>query len=153
MSEQNKINISFRISSIKTLKFYIDNLSVVANAKNESFEFNISLAVFIDSVKNNVGFDIVFDVYSDKSKSIQLCELITRTEYNIINFQDVIKPKSTSNQFEIPDQFMLTLVSIALSTTRGIFAAKIEGSALSNVIMPVVDPKTFIKISPPGIKN
>ena len=44
---------------------------------------------------------------------------------------------------------MTTLLSISLSTARGIFASKIEGSALEGVYMPIVNPASFKLLQTP----
>ena len=51
--------------------------------------------------------------------------------------------ENDKNIFHLPDQFIQTLLSISLSTTRGILAAKTEGTNLKNVYLPVLNPTQF----------
>ena len=63
-------------------------------------------------------------------------------QYEIINFEEFINPQD-SNSIMIPDQFVHTLLSISLSTSRGILAAKTEGTILKKIYMPVMNPAGF----------
>lgn len=147
MPEPNKVDITLRISSIKTLKFSIDNTPEVFKLDRESFIFNISIASDINVSNKIIGFNVIQDIYLDKELKNRVCELITRIEFNIINFNEVIIKKD--KDILIPDSIMVTLLSISLSTSRGVLAAKVEGSGLEGVNMPVVNPSNFKHVSKP----
>lgn len=149
MADQKKIDITFRIVSIKTLKFLVENTDEAVKIDKATFEFNISVAMFADPLKKIIGFNIAVEVFTDKSKLLKVSELVTQTIYEIVNFDSAISHDETKKLINIPDPFMTTLLSIALSTSRGIFAAKTEGSLLDGVYIPVMDPKVFKPIDPP----
>lgn len=151
MNDKDNINITFKIASIKTLKFLIDNVEAATKTAITSFEFNLSIASFVDSSKKIIGFNVIVDVFTDKSLSVKVSELITQIVYDIVNFEQVVYHDKDKKELKIPDPFMTTLLSIALSTTRGIFAAKTEGSVLDKVYIPVLDPKLF-KIQQPLVQ-
>ena len=46
-------------------------------------------------------------------------------------------------KIEIPENVSITLNSITLSTCRGVMFTLLRGTFLHNVILPIVDPKTF----------
>lgn len=146
MSKQKIIDISFGISSIKTLKFMIENIEQATKIDKATLEFNISVAMFVDPQKEIIGFNVIIDIFLDKNKTLKVSELITQVVYHIVNFDEVIKPNIDKIGLDIPNQFITTLISIALSTSRGIFAAKTEGSVLDGVYMPIVDPKAFLAL-------
>ncbi|GJQ44132.1 MAG: hypothetical protein D8M26_13565 [Ignavibacteriae bacterium] len=150
MIDLKKINVTFRISSIKTVRFNIDNSEEVRNIDRKSFFFNISLGTYINPGDKKIGFDVIQFVSLDKEMSNKVSELISHIEFEIVNFDEVVQKSDKLNEIKIPDQIMLTLISISLSTARGIFAAKVEGSALEGVYMPVIDPSTFKKIPLPS---
>lgn len=149
MEELKKIDITLRISSIKTLKFSLNNTDEARQTDKKLFQFNISLASFINPLAKTIGFDVIQDVFLDKEMTKKVSELISRIEFEIINFDDVVKHKEQQKEFQIPDQVMMTLISISLSTSRGIFASKVEGSSLEGVYMPILNPATFKKLSVP----
>lgn len=148
MDELKKVDVTIRISSIKTLKFSLDNTDEARNADRKSFHFNISLATTINPQLKIIGFDVIQDVYLDQELTNKVCELISRIEFEILNFDDIILDDKQLKKLKIPDQLMTTLISISLSTARGIFASKVEGSALEGVYMPIVNPAAFKKVAP-----
>jgi len=153
MADQKKIDITFRIASIKTLKFLIENIDEAIKIDKATFEFNISVAMFADPIKKIIGFKNVIEVFTDKSKMVKAGELVAQIIYEIINFDEVILHDESKKLINIPDTFMTTLMSIALSTTRGVFAAKTEGSLLDGVYIPVLDPKVFKPVATKPINS
>jgi hypothetical protein len=143
MAEQKKIDITFRIASIKTTKFLIENIEEANKTDKATFEFNISIGMFANPEQKIIGYNVFTDVFTDKTKLLKVSELATQIIYDIINFDEVISKDETKKVLNIPDIFITTLISIALSTTRGIFAAKTEGSVLDGVYIPIMDPKVF----------
>lgn len=141
MNEPTKIDVTLQISSVKTIKFSVNNTEEIRTMDRLGFNFNISFASSIEPSKKIIAFDILVDIYTEKELLNKVSELASRIEYMIMNFDDLIK--NINNQLVIPDQLMIMLTSISLSTTRGILAAKLEGSALEGVHLPVIDPKSF----------
>lgn len=136
-----QVNITFRIKNISTLEFSVKNLSEAETLNKDLFQFQILPASFVDNDNKVIGFNTVVDIFIDLEKQKKVCSLITRVTYDIINFSDFIN--SVDNSLNIPDQFMHTFLSIALSTTRGILAAKTEGTFLRDVYIPILNPAGF----------
>ena len=145
MNEPTKIDVTLQISSVKTIKFSVNNTDEILKMDRLAFNFNISFASSIEPSKKIIAVDILGDIYTEKELLNKVSELASRIEYRIMNFDDLIK--NINNQLVIPDQLMIMLTSISLSTTRGILAAKLEGSALEGVHLPVIDPKSFKPIN------
>ena len=104
-------------------------------------QFQILPSSFIDRKNNAIGIDTAVEIYIDQEKQKKVCNLISRIIYEVINFSDFINPQD--NSIQIPDNFMHTLLSISLSTTRGILASKTEGTLLRDVFIPVLNPAGF----------
>lgn len=141
MSTQEKIEVGIRIASIKTLKFLIDNSDEASKTDRASFQFNIALATYINVEKKTIGFDVILDLFTDKEMKNHVAEFISRIEYAIVNFEHAVVKKE--KEIVVADGVMITLISIALSTARGMFASKIEGSALEGVYLPILNPSNF----------
>jgi|ERR1035437_9959313 hypothetical protein len=134
-------NITFRIKEISTLEFSIKNIPEGISLDADNFKFDVIPQLFIEA-KKNIGFNIAINVLMGKDNPVLICTLLTRIAYEIINFEEFINPQD-SNSIMIPDQFVQTLLSISLSTSRGILAAKTEGTILKNIYMPVMSPAGF----------
>lgn len=146
--EKDKINISLRIVSIKTIRFSLDNANVSKEINKNAFIFNISAKVSIDPNSKSIAIEILQDIFLDKELQTSVCQHVSRIVFEIVNFDSVIKHNIEKKDIKIPDDLMTTLISISLSTSRGILASKIEGSNLEGVYMPIVDPKSFKPVLP-----
>jgi hypothetical protein len=51
--------------------------------------------------------------------------------------------KPESDKYDLPDDFIATLNSISISTTRGIMFSQFKGTFLHNTVLPVVNPGDF----------
>jgi len=149
MPEQ--INISFRIKNISTLEFIIKNMPEIETSDKNLFQFQILPASFVEKENSAIGIDTVVDIFIDQEKQKKVCSLITRIIYDIVNFNDFVN--TIDNSLNIPEQFMHTLLSIALSTTRGILATKTEGTLLRDVFIPILNPMGFKPIDVSKIKQ
>lgn len=141
MTGEEKIEVGIKIIAIKTLKFLINNTEEALKTDRSNFQFNIALATYISIQKQVIGFKVIIDLYTDKEMKNKVAELIVAIEYNISNFEKVVIKKE--KEITVAEFVMPTLISIAISTARGIFASKIEGSALEGVYLPIINPNNF----------
>jgi len=145
--QEKKININFGIKEISTLKFSLNNVPGVADITKGDVQFQIVPRSFINYEYSIVGFEIAVNISFEKNGRNNICELITRSSFEVNNLQEFVPPEKKDNP-DLPMNFMQTLLSISLSTTRGILAAKTEGSILSGICMPILNPTSFKPASP-----
>ena len=80
------------------------------------------------------------DVIYDEDESIHATIKVSFA-FEIDNFEDF----KTDAGYNFPDQFITTMISISISTLRGIMYSQFRGTFLNNTLLPVIDPKSFIK--------
>jgi hypothetical protein len=78
----------------------------------------------------------------DNDKANLLGDVATNCMFFIENFSEIITTKA-DNTFVIPDNLLIVLNSISLSTTRGILWSSFRGTPLHTALLPIVDPKLF----------
>lgn len=66
-------------------------------------------------------------------------ELKVENVFEIKPFKDVVKSK-TEDSYDIPDAILYNLVSLSISTVRGILSEKLKGTIVQNEVYPLVDP-------------
>lgn len=137
-----KINIQFFIKDISTLEFSVKNPPDKTFKIPKDVVFQVTPSSSIDLPSSTVDFITFIGIYLDKEKTKNICELVTSIKFGIKDLTKFIDEKD-KNLLHLPDQFMQTLLSISLSTNRGILAAKTEGTALNNVYLPVLNPTQF----------
>ncbi|MFZ2283071.1 MAG: hypothetical protein WAV86_04285 [Lutibacter sp.] len=74
----------------------------------------------------------------------EFAELQVENIFEIKPFKDLIISKA-DNGFNIPDAVLHNLVSLSISTVRGILSEKLKGTIAQNEIYPLINPATIFK--------
>lgn len=147
MEQERKLNIDFGIKEISTLKFSLNNIPGGIDITKENIQFQIMPRSFINYENNIIGFEIAVNIFLEKNGRDNICELITRSSFEVSNLKEFV-PLEKKDTPDLPMNFMQTLLSISLSTTRGILIAKTEGSILNGICLPILNPTSFKPVSP-----
>ncbi len=138
-----------------TFNLRLDNISVDNYSfKNPTKKFNIVKKGFVGfsfSFKFGVNFNsrnleikiLLLGTIKETEEEI-LTSQVTFT-YNIKELVDIVKIDDNSHEMSIPDEFLEVLISLSVSTFRGIIYEKNMGTLIQNEIIPIVDTKSMIK--------
>lgn len=133
------INVNFQIKGIELLEINLKHPQIPLELER-TYNFNINIEQRINNDEKLVivvtSVDLVHEVDQQCHASIK-----TSCVFLIENFEDFLV--ADTNQVNLPDQFVITLNSISLSTTRGIMFSSFKGTFMHNVYMPIVNPTTF----------
>ncbi|MEM3091529.1 MAG: hypothetical protein QXD05_00125 [Candidatus Pacearchaeota archaeon] len=132
--------IGFRLKKISLIKFFIENKLDSSSIDEKEIKFDIKIGLSIDDKNSIINVDTYVELSKDNYK---LCELITRISYEIKELEKL--QKSDDKEINLPDIFVTTLISISISTTRGILSEKTKGTFLEGAYLPIVDPKKFVR--------
>uniref|UniRef100_Q3APM7 Uncharacterized protein n=1 Tax=Chlorobium chlorochromatii (strain CaD3) TaxID=340177 RepID=Q3APM7_CHLCH len=132
----NTTQIGIQYSGFRFKSFFFQGL--FDEQENEAFEFQTSLDIRTGSDRVIIGVMVLVNRKSDaqtyakaETESLFLVEGVERT-------------KDESCSLIIPQVLLITLVSLAISTSRGALLVKGAGSFLEKIPMPIVDPKVFV---------
>jgi len=117
----------------KEIKFQITNIDLLEatlNPQNKSLEEN---QVFNYDI-NLENKQEIFGKY--KAGCVFQIE-------NLENF----KSKEDENKLDLPNNLIVTLNSVSISTIRGMMANFYRGTSLHNAILPIINPASFSKES------
>ncbi|MCX6162186.1 MAG: hypothetical protein NTV87_12745 [Ignavibacteriae bacterium] len=148
MEDNNKL-IEFGIKGIFVSEFNVKICDEFIKANIESkdgiinFTFEISCVNKAAIPDNLVHVLVNIKVYLDEEKKIQLGNLSLTNIFFIKNLDKYANKEN--NTYSLPENFEVSLISISISHTRAILLAKCAGTFLQNAVLPIVDPKTFVK--------
>ena len=130
-------NISFNIAGIELLEYAIISPNK-AIPNNISYQFDLNI-----EHRTNIEQKLVFVVVTVRvlSEDVDLASAKISCIYDIANLEEFLSDKKVT----LPDEFIVALNSISLSTVRGVIFTLFRGTLIHNVILPIVDPKGFIK--------
>lgn len=129
------INVNFQIKGIE-LKHPQIPLEL-----ERTYNFNINIEQRINNEEKLVIVVTSVDLIHEGD---QQCHASIKTSciFLIENFQDFVV--ADTYQVNLPDQFVVTLNSISLSTTREIMFSGFKGTFMHNLYMPIVNPSTLV---------
>lgn len=136
MPKANKIDINFVFSDIEIIRFRLQP-PARPGIKTEDFIFNVQINQKIDATNKLIQVFVEIDTLLNGEKN-ELANLSTLCVFSIADFDDVFK--KPGKKMEMPDLFINTLSTIAISTTRGIMFSLFRGTYLHRAILPIVDP-------------
>lgn len=132
--------MQFRLKGIELLRTAINHPGL--GFSPTEFQFDITVENRVDPSQKLIFVITTADVRAN-NKPEQLAVISSASIFGIENFEEMVKMKP-DNQFEVKDEIMLILVSISLSTLRGIMFDQFRGTYLHTAILPVIDPKQLI---------
>lgn len=142
-------DFGFSLKAISVDFFHLANIKEVQKRFNTRLldrplevrsETQVSSGCFLE---NNIFQNQVVTKYLTfvEQEQIILGEFIIAIDYII---KDLEKYKDKDDKIILPSALGGSLISISISTTRGILFEKLANTFLSNVIMPLIDPSKFI---------
>ncbi|HAH22812.1 MAG TPA: hypothetical protein DCL77_03450 [Prolixibacteraceae bacterium] len=134
------VNVNFQIKGIELLEINLQHPQIILNPER-TYNFNINIEQRINNAEKLVIAITSVDLIHEED---QQCHASIKTSciFSIENFQDFLV--ENTNDVKLPDQLIVTLNSISLSTTRGIMFTSFKGTFMHNVFLPIVNPSSFV---------
>lgn len=141
--------VNFRIARISELSFCFENHLEFNSFKEEKTPDNVSAGLNVSykwNLEKNafvVLVTIKFTVAQDRNKPTEFLKHKSATEFYVEDLGKILTVRE-GGEFSIDRNWETTFVSLAISTARGLMAAKTAGTYYSRFIFPVVDPQKVI---------
>lgn len=104
-----------------------------------TFHFNINLEHRINP-ENKLVIVITTIEILHEDKETRLASIKASCVFEIVNFEEFL---TDNTKVSFPNNILVTLNSISISTIRGLMFAEFKGTFLHNAILPVIDPTSF----------
>lgn len=136
----------YSLQNIKKLTSYINSPESlpIEDLKKESigvrkgFQFNFDKTSGVFTLRILIDFLCCNDI----PNPINLFGATVQYDFLFKDFEDALKEIDDS-KVDIPDELLITLMSISYSTTRGILAMLTMGTDYKEVFLPVVNVQEF----------
>lgn len=145
MEKEITKTVNFKISLIKTLKFFVSNFDEPSKEERMNYPINLDFSLVIEPEHKTVAIEINITITRQPNSQEVVCGLITRTGFEVTNFEELISVSEKG--IDIPRDLLYNFISLAVSASRGVLAAKTEGTCLRDVYIPVFDI-TRIDVNP-----
>ena len=146
--KKEKIDIIFRIIEIKKISHsehdYNEYGLTEGDLKKAQLKVGVKFEIHID--EGCLSFTIISRLECEKEKeSYELFNMEVLYKFEIKDFNNVFKV-SGPKKVIIPDQFIQTLIGIAISGARGIQAVIITNQAYKNKLIPLINTKEILNL-------
>lgn len=129
--------ISFNIKGIELLDYSITSPDK-ALAPQNSFRFDMNIEHRFNLENKNIFVVVTINIFvQDQDKKLGSAKI--SCIYNVTDLENYID----KGRLSFPDNFIITLNSISLSTCRGILFTLFKGTFLHNAILPIIDTKSL----------
>ncbi|MEI6141677.1 MAG: hypothetical protein WCP85_20565 [Mariniphaga sp.] len=135
-----QLNVSFQLKGIELNSLSLNQPQIPLNPER-SYNFNINVEQRINIEEKLVVVSTTIDLIHEADKQNH-ASIKTSCIFLVENLQVF---NSATDLVKLPDQFITTLNSISLSTTRGIMFSQFKGTFMHNVFLPIVNPTAFNK--------
>ena len=138
-----KFTFTSRIKSIDIIDFDVveENFDIPefpVTVENYQYEFN--LAVTVNAENDALSLALVVNIFSDIEKVNNLGSLNISATFITADFKSILQKHNN----KIPNPIFETYVNTLISTARGVLIVKAKETMLEGVIIPIINPKTFV---------
>ena len=138
--KEKEMSVSFQLKGIELLDACL-NQPKQSNADLKVFHFDIKIEHKLKT--ENKLFIALIDIgLFNEQRDLKLGSLTANCIFEIENMNDFINSKT--KKINLPDEFVITLNSITISTARGIMFNQFKGTFLHNAILPIINPGSFL---------
>jgi hypothetical protein len=136
--EQTQVNIA--VKKIKEIEFIVNEEFELANPPiaNISFELTIN----IDLKETSVEI-LLSTIFVDQNRGNVLMKIKTSNVFLFLELANFHKPES--NEFDIPDNVLVTFLSLSISHSRALLAKNALGTKFADLYIPIVNPSEILK--------
>lgn len=134
--KEKEISFSISVARISDQGFTLNEQVVLKDKEEASFNFKFHYNFDIDKEEFSFTVEAIFYLISDPSQVVLGGKV--KTDYKVEHLKKLAK---SSNTLDMPDQAMITMLSIAISHARALLAKNASGSIHSSLIIPIVNPR------------
>lgn len=116
----------------------IKNLEEEKIAIRKSYQMGFNYASGILTIKVIIDFLC----RAENPEPLKLFGTTVQCDFKLLGFEEILK-QNEKGQVDIPDDLMITLLSVSYSTIRGILAEQIAGTDYSKFFLPLVNVSEF----------
>jgi len=136
--EQKQANIA--IKKIKEIEFFVNEAIELEDPAlfNIGFELTINVTLLDNTIEM-----VLSTIFADSNRNNVFMRIKTSNVFLFLELADF--RKSESDEFDIPDNVMVTLLSLSISHSRALLAKNSLGTKFAELYIPIVNPSEILK--------
>lgn len=143
---EKNLSTKFKLINSNVLEYnYIDPINIKRDVGiKQEFEVKLKIDYNWNVDLNHFGVivGVLYLMEHEKTKhTILKCSIVTL--YEVLDLKEHFNVRSNID-FDMNTTLETSLVSIAISTSRGVLMEKTNGTLIRNIILPIVNPSDLI---------
>jgi len=144
---KKKSEIYIKLSNVKTeeVTFKEPKQEFIASFDEAHLNIGIGLKLSnnIEQELISIGLHFFYEYNDEVNPEIQLLNYKGTFDFKIGNLKDNVQV--TNDNIEVPDNILITLLTIAISSARGIIIAKTAGAFINKYYLPILNPEEILE--------
>lgn len=132
-------SIQISINRIKELEF---NMTQNEDVSYDNVQLGFNVVLNIENEKKTIDFQLSFDLI-DIAENNVLVHIKVSNVFKVDNLETFLKDDGKT--FDIPDNGLVTMLSLSISHTRALLSKSTQGTAYSSFLIPIVNPVEIMK--------
>lgn len=142
-TKKKPLSITFKISEIKVLKFFINNNpNIESFPKDQEFIFEVKSEVKFNKDEKRIATIVTINIFLEKEKKNIISGLSALMIFDIENYEKIVKHRAT--KADAPIEIIKIFLSNHITMMRGILYEKTQGSVLQRVFLPPIDINNLV---------
>ena len=144
---KKKSELYIRLSNVKTEEVTFKEPKQEFIDSFDDSHLNIGIGVQlsndIDQEMITIGLHFFYEYNDEVNPENQLLNYKGAFDFKINNLKDNVQV--TDGNIQIPDNILITLLTIAISSARGIIIAKTAGAFINKYYLPILNPEDILE--------
>lgn len=136
--EQIQVNIA--VKKIKEVEFFVNEEIELANPPIASISFELTTNTNLDEKSVEM---LLTTFFTDTIQGNMFMKIKTSNVFLFLEVANFHKPET--NEFDIPDNVMVTFLSLSISHSRALLAKNALGTKFADLYIPIVNPSEILK--------
>lgn len=130
---QEQVNIA--ISRIKEVEYFIDESIELQRGAQININFQVTTNIKLDDRTVEM---LLTAQFTEIPEGTVLLKIKTSNVFSVLELADFYK--SENQTYDIPDNVMVTFLSLSVSHTRALLAKNAQGTKFASMYIPIVNP-------------
>lgn len=134
--------LNIRYANIEVSKFSQFDLKAEFDKEAKplvNFNSNFQFKVLPDEERMNCIVSVIVSIIETGEP---LCELNVKNAFDVKSLAKIVKTKK-NGEFDVPTDILSTIVSLSISTVRGILHEKLKGTIIQGEVYPLINPSAI----------
>jgi len=127
--------VTIAISRIKEVEYFINESNELLPGNQVNINFQVKTNF---KLEDNTVEILLTAQFIEMAEGIALLKIKTSNVFSVLELADFHNPLSQT--YDIPDNVMVTILSLSVSHTRALLAKNAQGTKFAGLYIPIVNP-------------